>query len=96
LSEGGHVNDRHVTDELEFERATLVRADRDIAEGEARIARQFTLINQLRGDGHDTAKAEQMLLLLEQTLTTWIAHRELIRERIGYLERQLGGQEPGG
>jgi hypothetical protein len=81
--------------ELDFERANLRKADRDIAAGEKRIARVHTLIGHLTGRGLETGEAERTLLLLETTLTGWIVHRELIRARIDYLEHKLGETKPG-
>ena len=80
-----------VGEELEFERAALAKGNRDIAEGEKRIARQHALIIELSRDGHDTKEAERTLLLLEQTLTQWVAHLTLIEERIAYLEKKRAG-----
>ena len=50
-------------DRLEHTRETrtLAEADRDIAEGEKRLAAQILLIEQLRASGQDTKLAEKLL-----------------------------------
>lgn len=71
--------------ELEQERATLGKAERDIADGERRIAEQEVLIERLRVDGQPTAVAEALLTTLHGTLDGWRAHRREILRRIDYL-----------
>jgi hypothetical protein len=61
----------------------LAKADRDIAEGERRVAEQIILIEQMRKDGHDTTLAKELLRNLEQTLEQWYAHRQLILDALG-------------
>jgi hypothetical protein len=61
----------------------LAKADRDIAEGERRVAEQIILIEQMRKDGHDTTLAKEFLRNLEQTLEQWYAHRQLILDALG-------------
>jgi len=64
-----------------IEREHLSKAERDIAEGEERISRQMILIDRLRQDGHDVAGAERLLVILQETLAVWQAHRdEILRE----------------
>jgi len=75
------------------ERADLEKADRDIQEGEARIAHQMALIEELRRDGHDTDEAEKLLWTLQQSLDAWKAHRETI---LGMLEKARRRQGRGG
>ncbi|WP_114946763.1 hypothetical protein [Microvirga calopogonii] len=67
---------------VQQEREHLAKADRDIADGERRVAEQIILIEQMRKDGHDTALAEEFLRNLEQTLEQWHAHRRLILDAI--------------
>lgn len=71
--------------ELEQERAALVQADQDIANGRARIVRQEELVSGLRAKGYDSLEAERLVDLLRVTLTQWEAHRTQIEERIAYL-----------
>jgi hypothetical protein len=66
----------------------LALADRHIAEGEARILRQRTLVAELEVDGHDTSLAEALLGTMEQSLVVLHAHRRLILAEIA--GRRLG------
>ena len=72
---------------LATERATLVTADRDIAEGEARVRHQLELVDRLREQGHTVSEAEDLLSTLEQTLQAWRDHREEILRTIARLEK---------
>ncbi|MEX6506575.1 hypothetical protein [Jiella sp. M17.18] len=72
--------------ELQEERRRLALADRDISEGEGRIARQAELIARLRQEEQDTASAERYLHTLQETLAVWHEHRRLICEAIRRLE----------
>jgi len=83
-----------VSSELKTERGHLRQADQDISDGEVRITRQSEVIAALRRSGRDTTLAEQTLLLFEQTLGEWIAHRKLILDRIAYLERNPSDPAP--
>ncbi|WP_114948706.1 hypothetical protein [Microvirga calopogonii] len=67
---------------VQHEREHLAKADRDIADGERRVAQQIILIEQMRKDGQNTALAEEFLRNLEQTLEQWHAHRRLILDAI--------------
>jgi hypothetical protein len=71
---------------LELERLTLVQADRDIEQGEARIERQRELIKHMLTDGRDIGEALVLLNLLRDTLTTWREHRDEIIKTIARLE----------
>ena len=68
--------------DLEQERAHLALADRHIAEGERRVADQTHRVEHLAEQGYDTARARDLLRLLEATLVNWRGHRELILETI--------------
>lgn len=81
--------------ELEGERRTLVLADRDIREGEARIAHLRQLIDREGLSGRDAARAEDTLGIFLATLQQWQRHRELIVQRIAYLEGLTGSAVPG-
>ena len=61
-----------------MELAHLRLADRHIAEGELRIAAQFTLVEKLRRAKRSTGPAEDMLELLRTTMVAWQYHRSLI------------------
>ena len=71
------------------EHAELAKADADIAAGERRVAEQIELIEWLAKHHHDTAMAEQLLRVFEQTLDAWREHRQLI---LGAIARQEGPQ----
>jgi hypothetical protein len=60
----------------------LAEADRQVAEGEARVTEQARLIASLAAGGHDTSRAEELLVTLEATLTTVCEHRELVQRAI--------------
>ena len=75
--------------ELDRERATLVKADRDIAQGQARLDRQATLLREIDVRGEDTGEAERLLALLRDTLAQWEDHRTLILQRIDDLAARL-------
>ncbi len=72
--------------DLATERDHLAKADRDIAEGEARISRQVELIGRLRENGHSVSDAEELLATLRQTLQAWQDHRTEILRTIARLE----------
>ena len=67
----------------------LAVADRNIADGEARIQRQLALVNRLKVRGRDTGAAEILLGLLRQTLTAWNRERDLI---VAALNSELSGR----
>ena len=72
---------------LAVERANLAKSDLDIAEGERRIQDQTCLVERLRRNGAATDTAEQLLHNLQQTLTVWKTHRDLILQEIKRLEQ---------
>ena len=78
------------------ERADLDKAERDIREGEERIAQQTRLIAELRRDRHDTAEAEKLLWTLQQSLDTWKAHRETIRRLLAHSQKRAHGRNGAG
>lgn len=71
---------------LDKERADLAKAERDIVEGERRVAEQLLLIERLGQSGHDTRGAELLLENYRQTLEQWHVHRQLILYAIERLE----------
>lgn len=75
--------------QLRVEKALLIKADKDIEDGRKRLRNQQQLLNDLQAGGHDSAQAERLVLLLQQTLTEWQRHRVLIEERIIYLQTQF-------
>ena len=62
----------------EMEARHLSLADRHIALGRSHIAAQQTLVDRLRAEGRDSAVAEELLALFQDTLDAWEAHRSLI------------------
>lgn len=62
----------------QMETRHLAVADRNIAEGEARIERQLALIARLKTRDADTDTAEIFLDLLRQTLAGWNRERDVI------------------
>ena len=82
---------------LEIEREHLARADRDIAQGEARVAAQIELVERLRSIGHGPGAAEALLATMRQTLQAWRDHRdEILRiiERLERADRKPGAKRP--
>ena len=57
----------------------LAQAERHVREGEARIARQITLIEKLDRSGHDHVAdtARELLVVFQDVLETWRA--DLVR-----------------
>lgn len=71
--------------ELDKERAALVRADCDIADGTDRIRAQESLLQAMRASGRDTRTADRLLCSMQGSLQAWQVHRALIRDRVDYL-----------
>lgn len=61
----------------------LALADRNIAEGEARVDQQVELIGRLKLRGANTDTAEEFLILLRQTLAGWNRERDMIVLELG-------------
>jgi hypothetical protein len=72
--------------QLDAERALLLKADHDIEDGRTRLRHQQDLLLSLQTAGHDTGQAERLVQLLRRTLVEWERHRELIEQRVAYLE----------
>ena len=73
--------------ELAFERIQLEKADVDMEQGLKRYLNQQDLVAELQLRGQDTGQAERLVELLGQTLAQWECHRNLILQRIDYLEK---------
>jgi hypothetical protein len=56
----------------------LAIADRDMTEGQERIARQAEVVCELRADGHDTSDAQNLLGVMQQSLDAVTAYRQQI------------------
>jgi hypothetical protein len=76
---------------LADERQHLAKADRNIAAGEKRIARQVELIEEMRATGQGVVEAEKLLAALRQCLETWRVHRDEILRTIIRLESRGAG-----
>lgn len=69
----------------------LAVADRNIAQGEARIEQQLALIGRLKERGANTDTADDFLALLRQTLAGWNRERDMI---VVELERPIAQDTP--
>jgi hypothetical protein len=59
----------------------LAQADRHIAEGNGRIARQVEVLCELDRHGHDTTHAWSLLEAMEDSVAAMDAHRQqIVRE----------------
>jgi hypothetical protein len=76
------------------ERADLEKAEKDIRVGEARIAQQLRLIDELRRDGHHVADAEKLLSAMEHALNVWKDHRDTIRSILETSEKRATARKP--
>jgi hypothetical protein len=56
----------------------LAIVDRDLTEGQARIARQAEVVRELDAGGHDTTDAQNLLRVMQQSLDVVTAHRRQI------------------
>jgi hypothetical protein len=65
-------------------RQELAVADRDVADGQARIARQAEILCELDADGQDTTDAQNLLRVLQQSLDAMNAHRQQIVRELSY------------
>jgi hypothetical protein len=64
--------------DLHRKHLNLDRIDRNLAEGERRIAVLITQIKDLIIKDQDTTEAERLLRVFEETLETWHVRRQLI------------------
>jgi DNA-binding protein YbaB len=59
----------------------LAQADRHIAEGNGRIARQAEVVRELNRHGHDTTQAQSLLQAMKDAVTAMDTHRQqIVRE----------------
>jgi hypothetical protein len=59
----------------------LAQSERDVADGQARIARQAELVRKLDADGHDTIFSAKRLLVLLANLNQMERRRqEIVRQ----------------
>ncbi len=76
--------------DLEAEEKHLAKAERDIADGEERIARQTAIAGRLQAGGQDAKAAEALLRTLRETLAVWKDHRDEILRTIARLRAPAG------
>jgi hypothetical protein len=68
----------------------LAVADRDVMEGQERIARQAEVVCELDAEGHDTTDAQNLLLVMQQNLDATNAQRqEIVQELASPQEEEL-------
>jgi hypothetical protein len=60
----------------------LATANRHIAEGQAQIAQQATLVGKLTADGQDATNARHLLRFMQRNLDLLNAHRQQIMSRL--------------
>lgn len=60
----------------------LTQAERHVTQGEQHVSRQRELIAEMEQDGHNTAKAQQLLRLFEELLAMHIAARDRLRAKL--------------
>ena len=72
---------------LQEERANLIKADQDIADGERRVTEQLRRIEEMDRYGHDTRNARTVLDGGDEALEQWRQHRQAILDEIDRLTR---------
>ena len=78
---------RQRTGSLREQRLTqeLAKADRDVSEGEEKVAEQQLRIEELQSGGFDATEAEALLQSLERHLAEWHARRDDILRQLRFL-----------
>jgi hypothetical protein len=66
----------------------LARAERDVAEGQARLARQAQLVRDL-DDGHDTTFSARRLLVMMTNLNQMESRRQRLVRELSVSQREL-------
>ena len=67
----------------------LTRAERDFAEGQARLARQAKLVCDLDADGHDTTFSAKRLLVMMANLNQIERRRQQLVRELSVSRREL-------
>ena len=67
----------------------LARAERDVAEGQARLARQAQLVRDLDADGHDTTFSGRRLLVMMANLNQMESRRQRLVRELSVSQREL-------
>jgi hypothetical protein len=73
-----------------FLQQELALADQQIAEAEELLVHQVELIKRLEAAGHDPARAEDQLRVMEEALGTLREHREAVLQEIATEEGETG------
>jgi hypothetical protein len=82
--------------EIEAERRLLQKADLDIERGRSRLRNQQELVASLQASGQNSAEGERLVQSLQRMLIEWERHRNLIEQRLAYLEGGPGSSDPRG
>jgi hypothetical protein len=67
----------------------LARSERDVAEGQARIARQAELVREFDADGHDTTFSAKRLLVMLANLNQMERRRQQIVRQLAVSKGEL-------
>jgi hypothetical protein len=67
----------------------LARSERDVAERQARIARQAELVRELDADGHDTTFSAKRLLVMLANLNQMERRRQQIVRQLAVSKGEL-------
>ena len=67
----------------------LARSERDVAEGQARLARQAQLVRDLDADGHDTTFSARRLLVMITNLNQMESRRQRLVQELSVSQREL-------
>ena len=67
----------------------LARAERDVAEGQARLARQAQLVRDLDAEGHDTTFSARRLLVMMTNLNQMESRRQRLVRELSVSQREL-------
>lgn len=77
-----------LTRRLSRERERLVEAEAEIGSGRHRLEAQEHLLSKLEGSGQNTAVAARLSDIFKRLLVQWERRRQLIEQRISYLEHE--------
>jgi hypothetical protein len=67
----------------------MARAERDVAEGRARLALQAQLVRDLDADGHDTTFSARRLLVMLANLNQIESRRQQLVRELWFSQRDL-------
>jgi hypothetical protein len=67
----------------------LAHAERDVAEGQARLARQGQLVRDLDADGHDTTFSAKRLVVMMANLNQMESRRQRLVRALSVSQREL-------